>query len=788
MTTYKTSWAVAAWALIVSTQGASSQTAPVLDIPAQPLQSAIAELIETTDLEVMVHSELVQDKQSRPVQGQIGPIPALKAMVEGSGLTVKTFAGQSAAVVPDRDVVSQNAQEDTLDLGTIVLRGELIERSVQDSQTSTAVITGDDLERRGELRFDSVIERTPGISSTFSNFSIRGIQSFGPSASGGASTITTSVDGVRVSGVNDFIQGSFSTWDLEQIEVLRGPQSTQSGRNALAGAIIVKSKDPTYERDAQVRLGFGNGERFTTAVLANVPLIDGKLALRFAAEGEWFERFTTNFGRGTDGENRLENRLFRVGLRFDPTPNFSGVIKYTNSRYEDSAVGANASTFPARIVNFDQEDIRNGAVRSLNTSLNYRFNDQWRLESSTIVSKISTLNLSDLDGTPAVTGYSFRPGTNETIEQEFRLYFEGDRVTAVAGLFFTDIEADNVSALRSITPAGQLNFDLRQLVQTENYALFGEAEIELTPYWDVILGGRYDIETVDFSAVTTLSFTPPGGVPLPRPGPPNEVNGGSYDAFLPKIGVVYNFHEDVSLGLTYQRGYRAGGARTNFGAVDAAGNIAPRVVEFDPEFTDNFELAFRSVWLDGNLTVNANAFYTDYTDMQVFVQLSPNPLDTEVRNAGAAELFGAELDVRATPTANLEVFGGVAYVDTEFKRFVSNGVNLAGNEFTFAPNWTATLGAQYTFNNGVYVGGDISYTGEFFNDAANNPLTRNNDRLLIGLRAGYETDRISLVAFVNNLLDEDYTLFRGAQVGTVAPNSISLGEPRTFGALATFKF
>lgn len=146
----------------------------------------------------------------------------------------------------------------------------------------------------------------------------------------------------------------------------------------------------------------------------------------------------------------------------------------------------------------------------------------------------------------------------------------------------------------------------------------------------------------------------------------------------------------MSTGFTVQRAYRAGGAGTTLGGEN---------YEFDAEFTTNYELAFRSTWLRERLVANANAFYTDWTDQQVFVPGALGAFDGQVKNAGKSDLFGFEVETEWQATNNLNVFANFGHTRTHFKEFLiqmgNEFVDLEGNEFPFAPKWTGSLGGAY---------------------------------------------------------------------------------------------
>ncbi|MEO1613316.1 MAG: TonB-dependent receptor, partial [Pseudomonadota bacterium] len=311
-------------------------------------------------------------------------------------------------------------------------------------------------------------------------------------------------------------------------------------------------------------------------------------------------------------------------------------------------------------------------------------------------------------------------------------------------------------------------------------ALFGEVEYRLIPEVGLIAGGRFDHETIDFTATQTASSPDPfvnslvGGL-----NATNQTTVSS-NVFLPKVGIVYDATDDLSFGFTVQRGYRSGGARINLGA----GNVS----EFGPEKTWNYEASVRSQWFDRRLTINANAFYTDWTNQQVDIAgPSGTRLDTVTVNAGRSELFGGELEIFASPTDNLDLFASAAYVETEFKRFVTDGVDLSGNEFPLAPKFTAAIGATYNFDNGFFVGADANYQDESFFDAANTPGLKIEDRFLVNARVGYREDNWEIFAYARNLFDESYFTSVGDD-GTGNIGRVRTGEPLTLGLVANVRF
>ncbi|MEM6659305.1 MAG: TonB-dependent receptor, partial [Pseudomonadota bacterium] len=654
-----------------------------IDIPSQPLVDAIAELGQETGLHVMAPQEAIANLDGKAVRGPMTPTQALRALVDGLNLSVKSVSADSAVVT--HNFVAQNQDNAPFDLGTIVITGELIEREIQDSQTSVVVITADEIEDRSETTLEQVLNRTPGV--TADGPAIRGVPANGPIGAPGSRTITTTLDGIRVSDFSRFNQTDLSTWDLEQIEVLRGPQSTQTGRNALFGAINLKSRDPQFFPEYKLRMGAGQNDSYQGSFVANTPLIDDLLAFRLAVDKRETDGFF-NTANGTNDRADFEDELtLRAGLRLQPTDRFSAVLKYTFIDDNRGSGSADGGFFPQRIV---QSEIQNAQIlRGWSADVTYDINDSLTFSSSTIYSDADSFSLIP-DDLPRARDVDY-----DTIEQEFRLNYETGRLRAVVGAFYTKIDTDELTTANGpaaglpipfpIAPDATIDARITNTQSRENYALFGEFEYDLTNKWTLIAGARYDVEEFSSSDTDTLVLTNAGiQIPLRSNGP--TTSDADYDAFLPKLGIVYNFSEDRSLGFTYQRGYLAGGSGVNLGTIPF------ETFEFDPEFTDTFELAYRSEFNNGTSILNANLFYTDWTDQQVFVPQSATQGDVIIENAGSSEIWGFEVDYRTTLPLGLQTFVSVAYANTEFTDFVSQDVDLSGNEFPSSPTLTASIG------------------------------------------------------------------------------------------------
>lgn len=710
-------------------------------------------------------------------------------------MTGRLMNTSAIALVATLAITQQSKAQNTDDelvADEIIVEGELQSRTLQDTQTSVTVITGEELERRSDVSLRSVAERVPGVSTSARGigFVIRGVDERGVDANGPSSpAVTTSIDGARITDFGRINTSFLSTWDLEQVEFLRGPQSTQSGRNALAGAVIVRSADPSFDEEFKLRAGLGNFRTFEGAFAANMPLIDDTLAMRLSGDFRTTDGFIENTTTGEADDGGVESLNVRGSLRFEPTDNFSAVLKLSHIESTDGFASSDRAAFPRREVTTDAPTQDEMDYQSANLRLSYDFTDELSFESESVLTDRRFVFRGDFDGTGLPLATAVDDAAGQSFSQEIKLFYENEWLSGVLGAFYLQSEetSNTIGTIPSalfappafvpfLTPGTTISAVGVSDVEVQNMAVFGELEAEVSDGVRLIVGGRYDRETQDRSSFGTISTNEPlliGALPPQTP----EKTSTTFQAFLPKAGIVYEFTDDVSLGFTFQQGYRAGGAGTNL----ARGET----FEFDPEFTNNYELSLRSQWLDDRLTVNANAYFVQYRDQQVVIELSTSPLDQETQNAGKSRSFGGELEVQATPFAGLDLYASIGYNQTEFLDFVSNGVQLAGNEFRNAPEWTGAVGGTYFFDqgwlDGFYVGADASYTSSSFSDAANSGSLRSDQRTILNLRAGYETEHFNVFGYVNNLGDTTYVEESGATL-------VTIGAPLTVGLIGQVEF
>jgi outer membrane receptor protein involved in Fe transport len=750
----------------------------------------------------------------------------------------------AALLLPAAPVAAQSIaasamqpQDAATQLEEIVVTGERYERSLQATTTSVAVTTARRIEQEAILSLQDVYNRTANVSETYgsSGFTIRGVAAQGVSGAGDAPLSTVYVDGAPLpTGL--LFNGPTDTWDMQQIEILRGPQSTLQGLNALAGSVVLRTRDPGPNWEGAARLIVSDPREVGVAAAVGGPLIADELGLRLAVERRDGDGFTYNSTRDTP-EDPVDRLTVRAKLLWTPSalPGLEARLGYT--RFESSGgyrfvyTRTNLPDYWDNRVN--TSDARNGSdieTDILTLEASYPLTDRLSLTSATSWSKVSEFTEYDSDLSPASEGYGYADRTYETLTQEFRLNYDGERLSGLLGAFYynRDQHFSNFSRVNVETPVSTISYLLQSNgldaatagyvanlyaaalpvipvdytgdypSKVKSYALFGDARWRLTDRLTLLGGFRWDHEENAISSVQTAAFV--GAYPDPANyGAPlspmwfavSAINLGvadlvaqaagtspesarEFDAFLPKLGVRYEFTDDLALGFVVQRGYRSGGSSTNLAR---AQNYA-----YDPEYTWNYEASLRSAWLDGALILNANAYYVDWTDQQVSVNFGSNLYDYHTVNAGKSSLYGFEIEGSWRMSPALDVYGAVGRSKTEFEDFevsLGNVSDLSGTEFIYAPAWTLSAGANYRWTSGFVANLNANYRSAVYTEAgASQAASRVSSRTVVNGKFGYETGRWGAYLYGENLFDADYASY----VSPTLQQAV-LGRPRVVGLI-----
>ena len=671
----------------------------------------------------------------------------------------------------------------------VTVTGQQQERSVQEEPTSVALVSGAQLDAGTDTDLYRLVAMTPNVnsSSDVRGFSIRGIsqQGFGPE---GGLLLSVKLDGATVQGYQGTFFGPFSTWDMDRVEIFRGPQSTQQGRNALAGAIVMKSADPEYRRSFRVRGRLGNlGANQGSAVL-NVPIVAGKAAFRLAVDNRKSDGFVQNSTRGEDSYDFRDYLAIRMKVRFDPSTRFRGMLTYqaTESRGGDGVI--NVDRFPEERVNISDHAAEDGSEHhNLTLALAYELSHALSLESTSSIYQHDYRRAEDLDQTPVPAGVLDYTTDDEWATQEFLLRYAGPgRRRGVLGLYFADLtdtlqaDAAGPGELAGLPPGFVLTsfFDTEE--KTRNAALFGEFDLGLADAWTLTLGARYDSESRETTNRQGVVSDPPLPQFPPEGSPPQDLEA-SYRAFLPKATLTRDWSDSLSTSVGWQRGYRAGG--------QSIAVLSQRVSDFEPEFTSNMEFALRAAAPDRRWFFNGNVFYTDWTNQQVRVMTDLGlPVDTVTVNAGESTVSGLEAQTGYWFDPRVQLYGSLGLLSTRFDEFRDGERDFTGNEFPHAPAWSWLTGVSVRVGDGWSGNAEVAGQADAFSSSDNDARFQVGGRTLVNARFGYRRGNIGVFAFGRNLLDQAYLLQAWQPTAPIFSALGRAGEPRTIGIELDLRF
>lgn len=717
----------------------------------------------------------------------------------------------------------------------IIVIGEKAHRSLQDTTTSVAVTTPRRVQQENILSLQEIYQRTANVTETYgtSGFTIRGVANRGVTGGGDAALATVYVDGAALPA--SLLQAApTDMWDVAQVEILRGPQSTLQGLNALAGAVIVRTADPTMEWEVRGRAMYSDANESQFAIAGGGPIIPGELAFRVSAEKRDADGFTYNPTRKTN-ENPLDSTTIRGKLLWTPAalPGFEARLGYTHyKRYGGYAFSYTDTSTPDfyhnRINTSDLPNDSDSKTDVATLELGYKIGGGFSLTSVSSYNKVSERNRYDNDMSAAHEGGFEQSNRFRTFSQEVRLNYESDRLSGLIGAFYYNrnqrisstsrvgvptpvstiaalLQGNGLDPATANAIAGLYATALPEIPvdyasyspsRVETMALFGDGRFKLTDQLSIVAGFRYDHEKnqIALDQVTTFAGVYPNPANYGPVGSPlylaiTGINAGvaqivaqasgsvpltrrTFDAFLPKLGVEMAWTPDIKTAFTVQRGYRSGGSSTN--------TARSRTFAYNPEFTWNYELSLRSAWLNGALTINANAFYVDWKDQQTLVNFGLNLYDYHTVNAGKSHLYGFELEAAHRVSPAFDWYASAGHTRTKFDSFtvnVGSFTDLSGLEFAYAPHWTVSGGANLRFGGGFSANLNANYRSAVFSEASvPQSRTRVDGRTLVNGRIGHEMKHWNLSVFASNIFDKGYIQYGVANL----PRAV-LGNPRVVG-------
>jgi iron complex outermembrane receptor protein len=617
-----------------------------------------------------------------------------------------------------------------------------------------------------------------------SNPRVRGI-----GASPANPAVTTYVDAVPVLNAN---ASSVEFTGIEQIEVVRGPQSALFGRNTLGGVINIASERPSLSTvRGEVVAPFGNFGAKEIRGSVSAPITD-RVAFAVSAGHAQREGFTINSVTGNDIDERSAD-FGKAQLLIAPSSRWETRVLVSGEQADDgdyalndlAAVRANPFVVARDFEGFTERSI-------FNTTIHNRYEgNAVSVTATTGVISWDTNDQTDLDYSPypLATRSNVEEATQFT--QEIRVASAPNKATALSSattmkwqtgvLFFTqDYDQEAINSLAPFVASPLLGIPVQQTTPRATLGdtgigVYGQGTFTFRSTLDVTVGARLDHESKDARLETFFT---------PAIAPPTLVDADeSYSNISPQFAVAYRAANTRLLYGSVTRGFKAGG----FNPASPAGSEA-----YGEEHTWNVEGGVKTTWADGRVLANAAVFFTDWTDLQLNLPNPQVPAQFYVANVGSAASTGVELELFARPTRGVDVFTAFGYTHARFgDGTTSSGADVSGNNVPFTPDFTFVVGAQVTrdltSHLALYGRGELTASGGFHYDDTN--TAAQDAYTLVNFRGGIRSGRVFAEAWVRNAFDTRYVPVAFAYPG-LAPSGFvgEPGRPRTFGLSAGVTF
>ncbi|OYY72937.1 MAG: TonB-dependent receptor [Sphingomonas sp. 28-63-12] len=617
-------------------------------------------------------------------------------------------------------------------------------------------------------------------------------------------SVAVVVDGVQQVNAAEFNQELF---DIEQIEILKGPQGGLYGRNAIGGAIVITTKEPTDKLEGRIMAGIDNGFGYTIRAGLSGPLAD---TLKFRVSGSWRDTqgYIPNTFLGKDADP-VKDFSIRGKLLWQPTDNFSADLRgfvsllKTQAFYYNIVNDVNDVSLPVRVNNagIDNRDIYNVSLK-----LDYKA-DWGSIRSVTSYDKVSEILTGDaFDFLPIPESLLFRffgfdlnqsqfldvkaisedlrisSPDNQPFEWSLGTYLiHTDRYISTGNLVDT---GNGVTAVYRTPSTNPLNPQATFLADSQSnfaWAIYGSLGYEFSKALRIDGSLRYDRDNRSNTTLTPAAFIPVvTGFPA---GTPGQVRDRSFSAWQPKVTITWKPAKNLTLYGGYSRGFRSGGFnQTGVGAVAAGTGVVGVGDIYQAETADTFEVGFKSTLFDNLLTFNGSAYTTQSKNGYFFVFLAANSTQN-LGNVPETRLRGFELESAIHPARGLDFNVGLGFTYSKIKSFPDPSV--IGNEAPFISRYTLNVGGQYEtrINGGdlkARMRVDYRRTGRTWFDVTNS--TSRNPVDLVDTRFSLDAGQWTLTAFASNLFDKKYN-------AEFSPGGfVFKARPRIYGLEGTIKF
>ncbi|MDG1814338.1 MAG: TonB-dependent receptor [Porticoccaceae bacterium] len=734
----------------------------------------------------------------------------------------------------------------------IIVTTQKREQSLQDVPISVSAFTGSFMEKAQISDAKQVASLTPGVSgdtddSFLDSMNVRGISTndFGV---GAEPSIGLYQDGIYLGRTGGAVSSFF---DIEMVEVVKGPQGTLFGRNASSGAISITTVKPKDEFGGSIDVGLGQDGYGEVTAMVNTPIND-QFSSRLAVYHQQQDGWVTNINDGGQ-VGAVENTAARFTLAFEnenitssltleyedrqapPTiyqafdPDETGLPFYSTDAAEDE--------FTSDVSSADLVD--EGEVWGATLHVEVDLGNDYSLSSVTGLRGHNYYYLEDFDGSDNFLSNYNQIQEQDYFSQEFRINKESKSVSWFVGAswykedlkvrfnqtldedtfcsaYGTYYEYEGITDCATlyeyyeydpIVGIGTRNDSVDVDAEYDGWGLYGDTTFHVSDDIDVTLGARYTEDNRDFAQNFGGEDRNAGWYTFPFFTSDFVSGSDQWTNTSVRAAMTYQLSDDVSTYLTYSTGYKAGGFNTmelsfddTVTAEDLDGEDAldfdPSLASFDKEEVTNLELGLKGLFLDGQVQLNAALYSYAFDGMQSGYYVDGR---YTVANVGDAEGTGLELDMRFLPSDSLDIYMGLAWADSELTKPNSTlsedfcEADCTGAMLPGTVEFSAAMVATYTI---PVKDGDINVTWEIFHqdespgfgDFSLDPIML-DEFTLSNFRVGYESaDNWTMTVWVNNVFDEFYYKGVAPADGIIAPHYFGFAEPRRAGIDVSYTF
>jgi iron complex outermembrane recepter protein len=734
------------------------------------------------------------------------------ALLAGAAFGVMTTAAQAQEAAPVGEQVSS--------VDDIIVSARRRDEALKDVPVAVSAFSAEQLEQKGSADITELTRSAPsltlqaarGSNSTLISF-IRGVGQQDP-LWGFEPGVGLYMDDVYIARPQAAVLDIF---DIQRIEILRGPQGTLYGRNTIGGAIkYVTKRIDADEPQGQVRASYGSYNQRDLVASAELPFND-KFAVSAAVARYLRDGYGTNLNTGNEHYNK-DVTAARFSAEWTPTDNLFFRLAGDIVKDDSNARHGHRELAPSPADVYDTNagagDANRVESKGLSLTGEWNVNEWLTLKSVTAQRDGLTRGNIDFDNLPAPILDIPARYDDDQFSQEFQAVFSGDRWSGVAGVYYLDATAsgafDTVLGLANLTTLTSGSVD------TKSYAVFGDFSYDVTDALSVSVGARWthDEKTGTVFRRQYLGIRSPGfgnGAAVPIAAPRTDYTATKeFEKFTPRVSVSYKLTPDLTTYVSWGEGFKSGGFDMRGDAV-----LYPDTVKgYRPETVETWEIGLKGSLFDNRLNFATAIYDSSYEDQQITTQYpAGETVASVVDNVGSSSIRGWEFEGRLRVTDNLTLNGMLSYTDAKFEQFMayiptgplnSSCPTQPGcvadvsdqRDFQNTPEWTGSIGATYThwMENGSSLAfiPSASYRGDYQLFETASPIldqeafwmfdaslvwTSSNDRLTVGVHG-------------KNLSDEQYRVGGYVFPGALFGDSLIgyYGAPRTVTATVGLKF